>query len=100
MSVITAPEATKNSAELPSRTQAIRACRRSSRACQSHTSHSTSTPSSQCGRRLANSLAPSRSWPPALSQKASGGLPQNGTPTSYQGVIQSPSSAIFRATSP
>ncbi len=27
-------------------------------------------------------------------------LAQNGTPTSYQGVIQSPSSAIFRATSP
>lgn len=35
----------------------------------------------------------------AGAQKASGGLPQNGTPGSNQGVTQSPVTAIRRAIS-
>ena len=49
--------------------------------------------------RAANSFTPSRPMVAALPQNDSGGLPQNGTPWSNQGVTQLPVSSILRAIS-
>ena len=54
---------------------------------------------SQAGSRMANSETPNSLIEAACAQKDKGGLPQNGTPGSNQGVIQSPVSAIRRAIS-
>ena len=51
------------------------------------------------GSRTANSLTPKTAMVAALPQNESGGLPQNGTPWSNQGVTQLPVSSIFRAIS-
>jgi hypothetical protein len=100
MSVSTAPARSRNRAEPASSAVACQATRRDcSRPCH-HTSAASATPSSQCGARAANSLKPKASKPIALSQKASGGLPQNGLPSRNHGVTQSPRTAIWRAMSP
>ena len=49
--------------------------------------------------RTPNSLTPNSAMVAALAQNDSGGLPQNGTPWSNQGVIQLPVSSILRAIS-
>lgn len=51
------------------------------------------------GNLMLNSLRPSSRIDSASAQKPSGGLPQNGTPGSNHGVIQSPVAAISLAIS-
>ncbi len=70
-----------------------------SRRPQAWTSASTPSMASHDGRRTASSDRPNRRMESACAQNARGGLPQNGTPGSNHGVIQSPDCAISRAIS-
>src|SRR5665647_529043 len=99
ISVITAPAAMKNTTDPASKAALYQASWRERRVDQSHTSHATSSPPRKCGRRAANSLIPNRLKLTAVIQNDSGGLPQNGTPQSNHGVIQSFNSTILRAIS-
>ena len=80
MSVITAPAATKYSAE-PDRSVVANIASRALRwRSQSQTSQAMKAAARKCGKRAANSFTPSNLKLAAVIQVDNGGLAQNGTP--------------------